>query len=233
MNETRFVYYTPSGWAVSTTAGGPPIAVHASQQTALTHAERDLAGTRAGGTIHISETGGPGRTIPIVGTDGTVGERAGAKWEKYAPWVALLLPGLITRIFGPMAPSLFAPGLIDESSSIWGAVAATFAWSAAIAALTWAALSGLQASWIGWCFLAIGLFALANAIAWWLNLGAFGDSALIPLPTDARFPQMIFSWFGVLILAGANAYGWGGLVVATAAGIIAGWQASEKWKYKF
>jgi hypothetical protein len=168
------------------------------------------------------------RFIEVAGTSKSPAEKAASGFDMAMPVVILLIPGFLTWLFGGTAPELFAPGVLEASDSLRGAVFATFAWSVAVAAFVFICRNHEFASWITLGLTAIACLAAANSLAWVFNFQTFADSPMIPVYTTGAWPQIVFGTIGGIIGAGITVYGIGGLITGGVAGGIAGWWASEK-----
>lgn len=225
----RIVSLTNAGWAVAAQPGAAPLAVHAAAASAIEQARSDLAATPDGGRIDVYEGGAVTRSIPVTGTSGTGSQKAASTFDMVMPWVVLALPAAITWFFGSSAPELFAPGILEASDSLWGAILATLAWSLGVATFTFVCFKHKFESWITLGLAGIACLAASNFISWLLNLQTFADSPIIPVYAQGSWPQMIFGTIFGLVGLGAVIYGWGGLILGGIAGFIAGWRAADKW----
>jgi hypothetical protein len=100
----------------------------------------------------------------------------------------------------------------------------SLAWSLGVALIAFALIAhpnGWSMVWLS--ALGVVAFWLSNAIA--AEVGGAVLNAASPLPTS--FPAGVLPWIGELLVAAGEMYGWLGLLIATALGILVGWRGAE------
>lgn len=237
MATTRWIVPDPKGWAVLDSPSGSPVAVHAKQATAIEHARRDVV-DGGGGEIQITSRSGntrrmnisstmptppvvPARASGVISADEAAAveeEHAPTRaFDKWVPWVLLLVPSVLTLIFGNAAPELLAPAITESDGTVVGVGIATFVLSSAAAVTVYAGERGV--GWQGLIAIGAGSLIAANLIA-----VVIGFQSLEPVWNYVSGPWYValFLLIAAFFFAGTAVYGWLGAILGVVAGAVAG-----------
>lgn len=209
------VFHDSSGWVYKPSVSGVGAWDAATAVPGPMRIERPvvlkLGALADGPELHLA----PSQLPPVPATSDALDE--GAAFEAVVPWLLLLLPALVSGIFGERAPILFAPSLQD--GSIIGVASATFVFTAAAALVV--GLAGVSGewglgAWLGGISLAL---LISNGVAVVLGLGGLDFFAEY---NSVSFLPVQLRLLGSFLLAGVATYGIGGAALGMVAGAISG-----------